>query len=107
MYFASSINHVETNKNACFTIDKNKYLTNQSLKHYASITQIAPNQAALLNMKKLHNNLKANHLTKFRRKNNSLQVKSQQLFVDLGKNAKDPIVDMVIPKDKVKLNPIL
>lgn len=54
MSCASITKLVETNKNACFIISKNKFLISLSLKLCASLIPHAVNQDALLNIKSQH-----------------------------------------------------
>lgn len=104
MCSVSLIKLVGTNKNACFTISKNNFLKNQSLKLCVSSIQNVRNLDVLLNTKKLLKNLKIRDSTKLKIKNHFLEVQKPLWFVSSDKNVKDLIVDLAILKDRIETN---
>lgn len=97
---ASSKIHVKTNRNACFIISKNNYLTNQSHKPCVNLARHVIRLDAHLNMKE-HLRDHKGRIWRCKRKSH-FKVIDQLKYADLDKHVKGQIVNFFILKDKVK-----
>lgn len=100
MLSVSSKTHAKINRNACFIINKNKYLTNPNHKPCVNLGLHVISLDVHLNMKKHLKDYKGRSLIKHKRKNHFKVVIDQLKYADLAKHVKDPIVDFFIPKGK-------